>query len=79
MEYDLKQVHFNEYCHSCKYTNKNEDEDPCDECLAHPVNLYSHKPVNWEVKKKGYGTTKKQKIRSIMCDVRFVIDTGYRL
>ena len=61
MEYDLKQVHFNEYCHSCKYTNKNEDEDPCDECLAHPVNLYSHKPVNWEVKKKGYGTTKNRK------------------
>ena len=46
MEYDLKQVHFNEYCHTCKYANKNEDEDPCDECLAHPVNLYSHKPVN---------------------------------
>ena len=59
MEYDLKQVHFNEYCHTCKYANKNEDEDPCDECLAHPVNLYSHKTVNWEVKKKGYGTTKK--------------------
>lgn len=54
MEQELKIVHFNEYCHTCKHQSKDEDETPCDECLAHPVNTYSHKPVNWEVKKR-YG------------------------
>ena len=25
-----------------------ENEPPCDECLGHPVNLHSHKPVCYE-------------------------------
>lgn len=42
------EVYFDQYCKSCKYCDQNETLDPCNECLATPGNLYSHKPVNWE-------------------------------
>lgn len=48
MEESYKEVYFGEYCKTCKHYEKKEEEDPCHECLNNPVNLYSHKPVNWE-------------------------------
>lgn len=42
------EVLFGEYCKTCKYRNYSETDSPCSECLAEPVNLYSHKPVKWE-------------------------------
>lgn len=51
MEADCyKEVYFDQYCNNCKYKDKLEKDDPCDECLTEPVNLYSHKPVKWEAK-----------------------------
>lgn len=47
-----KFVDFFQYCHNCKFAHLNEDEDPCDCCIANPVNLNSHKPVNFEEKTK---------------------------
>lgn len=47
---EYKEVRFDEYCKTCKYESKKEDEDPCDECINNPVNLYSKKPVNWKEK-----------------------------
>lgn len=51
MDEVYKEVYYHEYCKKCKYKNKTENEDPCFECLDEPVNLYSHKPVNYEEKK----------------------------
>lgn len=48
MEDRYKEVYFGEYCNTCKYSSLDEDKDPCHECLNNPVNVYSHKPVNWE-------------------------------
>lgn len=48
MEYILKEVYFHEYCKTCKYSDKKEDESPCHECLEEPVNAFSHKPVYWK-------------------------------
>ena len=45
-----KEVYFHEHCKTCKYQKCKNWEDPCDECLDNPINLYSHKPVNWEEK-----------------------------
>jgi hypothetical protein len=42
------EVFFEEYCKTCKYKNYSETDSPCEECIAEPVNLYSHKPVKWE-------------------------------
>lgn len=42
------EVFFEEYCKTCKYKNYSEMDSPCEECIAEPVNLYSHKPVKWE-------------------------------
>ena len=42
------EVFFEEYCKTCKYKNYSETDSPCAECIAEPVNLYSHKPVKWE-------------------------------
>lgn len=45
-----KEVYFSMYCETCKYKDTPEAEDPCDECLAATVNLYSHKPIKYEEK-----------------------------
>lgn len=50
MEDSYKEVFFADYCKSCKHCDKPESEDPCDDCLASPMNTYSHKPVNYEEK-----------------------------
>ena len=52
MEEGYKEVYFGEYCKKCKHFNTDSGKDPCDECLTNPVNLYSHKPVNYEEKPK---------------------------
>lgn len=45
-------VYFDKYCKSCKHEKLAETESPCAECLEHPVNLNSHKPVHYETKDK---------------------------
>ena len=50
MDEDYKEVYFGEYCKTCKYETLEESKDPCCECLTYPINLYSHKPVNWKEK-----------------------------
>lgn len=50
MEDTYKEVYFNEYCKTCKHFELKEHEGPCHECLNNPVNMHSHKPVNWEEK-----------------------------
>lgn len=47
----IKEVYFDKYCKTCKHEKKDEYEEPCDDCLEEPVNLYSHKPVRWEEEK----------------------------
>ena len=47
-----KEVYFHEYCQECKYWTTPMTEDPCNECLGEPANLYSHKPVKWEEAEK---------------------------
>ena len=51
METDTKEVYFYMYCCSCKHRDKNEWEDPCNDCLSYPANIDSHKPVEYEEKK----------------------------
>jgi hypothetical protein len=47
-----KEVLFSKYCRSCKHEKCKETDEPCNECLSEPTNLYSHKPINWEEKEK---------------------------
>lgn len=47
-----KEVYFHEYCKTCKNLMLDENEEPCNECLDNPVNLYSHKPVKYEEKER---------------------------
>lgn len=47
-----KFVDFDVYCPKCKHFIKDGCEMPCDECLEHPTNEYSHKPVYFEEKEK---------------------------
>lgn len=52
MEDLYKEVDFFAYCETCKCKKLADSEEPCDECLNHPVNIYSHKPINWKEKTK---------------------------
>lgn len=48
MEDQYKEVYFHEYCKTCIHKDDSGSEDPCNECLGTPENLYSHKPVNYK-------------------------------
>ena len=50
MEETYKEVYFGEYCKTCTHKELPEDQEPCHDCLNEPVNVYSHKPVNYEEK-----------------------------
>ena len=50
MENNYKMVEFDKYCKTCKHSEVKDNEEPCDECLDNPVNVNSHRPVNWEEK-----------------------------
>jgi len=45
-----KIVDFEKYCKECKFFNVDDSkgEEPCNSCLAEPVNENSRKPVNFE-------------------------------
>lgn len=46
---EQKEVYYDKYCSKCIHKDEEPLEDtPCDECLDHPVNWYSHKPVKFE-------------------------------
>lgn len=53
METDYKEVYFMEYCKTCKHNTTSEDDEPCAECLSYPMNVHSHKPINYEENKRG--------------------------
>ena len=46
------EVNFDKYCQFCKYATKEEVKDPCNDCLATPMNLYSAKPIYYEPKNR---------------------------
>ena len=48
----MKEVYFDKYCETCEYKDAPETDEPCCGCLEHPLNLYSHKPVNHKEKQK---------------------------
>ena len=60
-ESDYLFVDFKKYCETCKHKDVEETEDPCNECLENPMNLFSQKPVKWEEKK----TNKKEKSTNV--------------
>lgn len=47
-----REVLFGEYCKKCVFEKLSEDEDPCWDCLQHPVAEFSHKPERFKEKEK---------------------------
>ena len=50
MQYEYKEVYYDQYCGKCKHRDVMGFAEPCNECLSNPVNLHSHKPVKFEEK-----------------------------
>lgn len=50
MDSDYKEVYFDEYCKTCEHWETQDTDEPCAGCLENPINLYSHKPVNYKEK-----------------------------
>lgn len=48
---EYREVDFNTYCPKCKDWKTEENEEPCNDCLEHPTNLYTDKPTRFEEKK----------------------------
>lgn len=46
-----KEVLFDKYCVECEHFEKNEEDDPCCDCLSQGWNEDSHKPVEFKEKK----------------------------
>lgn len=51
-EKNLKEVLYCTYCDTCENYNRNEHEYPCNDCLEHPSNEDTHKPIHYECKEK---------------------------
>lgn len=49
---NLKIISFDKYCRACKYYDKDENENPCEQCLDEPVRLYSEKPFYYSKKEE---------------------------
>lgn len=49
---EYREVDYAKYCKICKHVDCPESADPCFECLDHPLNYYTDKPVNYEEKGK---------------------------
>lgn len=48
--YIYKEVYYDQYCSKCKHKDLKDNEQPCNDCLSEPVNVHSHKPVNFKEK-----------------------------
>lgn len=48
----FKEVRFDLYCSQCKEEKTKETDDPCNECLAEPINQHSNKPIHFKKKKE---------------------------
>ena len=57
-------VNYHKWCPLCKHCDKNENKDPCEECLTYPVNDDSRKPINFEKKTETKGSVKKNGTRN---------------
>lgn len=44
-----REVAFDKYCTECKYFKTKETDEPCNECLEHPSNEGTSKPVNFKL------------------------------
>lgn len=52
MDTEYMEVDFEKYCKTCKYSNINEWEDPCNECLEYGMRLQTIVPKEWVEKEK---------------------------
>ena len=48
---NLRECDYFTYCKTCKHFDKEENEEPCDECLEACMNEGTNKPRLWEEKK----------------------------
>lgn len=48
MENIYEEVDFKTYCKTCVYKEQDGKFDPCNDCLAEPMNTNSTKPVYWK-------------------------------
>ena len=49
----LQRVDFKTYCKTCEHKDLEEKFDPCNDCLAEPMNANSDKPVYWKEAENG--------------------------
>ena len=47
---NTKEVYFSQYCSDCEFEYTPEENPPCDDCLAEPMNINSHKPTHFKPK-----------------------------
>ena len=48
MENQMKFVEFDVYCKKCKYRDRDENLNPCCDCLEIPARENTHIPEYWE-------------------------------
>ena len=53
MENIYKEVDFKTYCKTCEHKDLEENFDPCNDCLAEPMNAISDKPIYWKEAENG--------------------------
>lgn len=55
MEIFEKEVYFHFWCPKCRNSGTKETDMPCNECLAYPFNIHSHKPIHFNTEEDSNG------------------------
>ena len=45
---NTKEVYFVAYCDKCIHKDKSGSDEPCNDCLAQPFMIDSHKPLHFK-------------------------------
>lgn len=48
---EYKEVRFDVYCKKCKFKEIDGSKDPCNDCLAEPVNVQTEVPLYYKEEK----------------------------
>ncbi len=47
IDYSEFMVRYDKWCVKCKYKDRDENKDPCEECLENPTNINTERPINF--------------------------------
>ena len=62
VELKAKEVRYDKYCPTCKYSSLKDTDEPCDSCIEQFHNDGTDKPIKYEERENGTNRNHKRKV-----------------